>query len=210
MKKSLLNIVKGGFVATFFVVSLFSFAQEKQASASEEAPAEIQWMTWEEMMEAQKTERKKVFIDVYTDWCGWCKKMDASTFKDPTIVNFMNSGFYAVKLDAEMKEAIEFNGFTFVNPNPNGKRSTHQLAASMLDGRLSYPSFVILDENLARQHIIKGFQQPETLLGILLFFKTNEFVRYRQYLEEQEKIRQQQAARQQQQQQQQQPQTDTP
>ena len=148
------------------------------------------------MVKAQETARTKVFLDVYTDWCGWCKKMDASTFLDPNIAAVMNSGFYAVKLDAEMKETLEFNGYTFTNPNPGTKRSTHQFAVSLLDGQLSYPSFVILDENFTRQHIIKGFQQVEPLLGTLIFFKTNEFVRYNQYLEKQEQIRkaQQEAA----------------
>lgn len=182
-------------MTTFLFAQYNGFSQEQKPS--EQELSEINWMSWEEMVKAQETERKKVFIDVYTDWCGWCKKMDASTFKDPAIVNYMNGGFYAVKLDAEQKETIEFNGFTFVNPNPNGKRSTHQFAASMLDGRLSYPSFVILDENLVRQHILKGFQHPEPLLGTLIFFKTNEFVRYRQHLEQQQKMREAQQAAQQ-------------
>lgn len=175
------------------LLSIGLFAQEQPVSISNNA---ITWMSWDEMVKAQETERKKVFLDVYTDWCGWCKKMDASTFLDPNIAAVMNSGFYAVKLDAEMKETLEFNGYTFTNPNPGTKRSTHQFAVSLLDGQLSYPSFVILDENFTRQHIIKGFQQVEPLLGTLIFFKTNEFVRYNQYLEKQEQIRkaQQEAA----------------
>jgi len=193
MKLTILNILKGGLVATFLFCSYLGFSQDQPTQINNNA---ITWMSWDEMVKAQETERKKVFLDVYTDWCGWCKKMDASTFLDPNIAAVMNSGFYAVKLDAEMKETLEFNGYTFTNPNPGAKRSTHQFAVSLLDGQLSYPSFVILDENFTRQHIIKGFQQVEPLLGTLLFFKTNEFVRYNQYLEKQEQIRkaQQEAA----------------
>ena len=193
MKLTILNILKCGLVATFLFCSYLGFSQDQATQISNNA---ITWMSWDEMVKAQETERKKVFLDVYTDWCGWCKKMDASTFLDPNIAAVMNSGFYAVKLDAEMKETLEFNGYTFTNPNPGTKRSTHQFAVSLLDGQLSYPSFVILDENFTRQHIIKGFQQVEPLLGTLIFFKTNEFVRYNQYLEKQEQIRkaQQEAA----------------
>lgn len=189
------------------IITTLTFAQENPPAQSESG---IKWMSWDEMIAAQQVERKKVFMDIYTDWCGWCKKMDASTFKDPSIVSYMNQNYYAVKLDAEMKEDIEFNNYKFINPNPGQKRSTHQLAVSLLDGKLSYPSFVILDENVSRQHIIKGFQQPETLMGILLFFKTNEFVRYKQYLDQQQKIRQAQQQQQLQQQQSQQVTNSTP
>jgi thioredoxin-related protein len=117
--------------------------------------------------------------------------MDASTFKDPVIVNIMNKYYYPVKMDAEMSEPIDFNGHTFVNPNPGKTRSTHQFAASILDYQLSYPSYVILDENLQRSVIYKGFLQPDDLLGILLFFGKNQNQKYRQQITDQIKAQQQ-------------------
>ncbi len=145
MKKFTLLLV---FTALLFLPSI---AQEAQPS--------INWMTWKEATAQHKTDLaaynastlpanqrtppKKMYIDLYTSWCGWCKKMDASTFKDPVIVNIMNKYYYPVKMDAEMSEPIDFNGHTFVNPNPGKTRSTHQFAASILDYQLSYPSYVI-------------------------------------------------------------------
>ena len=147
---------------------------------------EINWVSWSEMVELQKQERKKVFVDVYTDWCGWCKKMDAGTFKDPSVVNTMNQYYYAVKLDAEMKDTIQYNGMMFVNMNPNKKRGVHTLAVSLLNSKMSYPSFVILDENLSRNLIISGYQQVPDLLGNLLFFGTNQHIRLKEYEKQQE------------------------
>ena len=46
----------------------------------------INWMSFEEAIARSKEDPKHIFVDVYTDWCGWCKKMDASTFVDPVIV----------------------------------------------------------------------------------------------------------------------------
>lgn len=179
------------------LVVLLSF--NSGISQEQVGTTEIKWMTWDEMVAAQGTERKKVFIDVYTDWCGWCKRMDASTFLDPAIVDYMNKNYYAVKFDAEMSKQIEWNGMTFVNPRPGVRKSTHQFAASLLDSKLSYPSFVLLDENFNRIHILKGFQQPEPLIGNLIFFNSNQHIRYNQYMQQQQKAqqtRQQQEAQQ--------------
>jgi thioredoxin-related protein len=131
---------------------------------------------------------KKIFLDIYTGWCGWCKKMDATTFKNPVVVKAMNTYYYPVKLDAEMSDTITFNNHTFSNPNPKpikGRRGTHQLAASLLDNQMSYPSYVIMDENTSRMTIYKGYKKEGDMLSILTFFGTNQYLNYKNFLETQ-------------------------
>ncbi|MCB0481196.1 MAG: DUF255 domain-containing protein [Flavobacteriales bacterium] len=151
------------------------------ALLAQEVPP-IQWMTMEQAQEAMKVEKKKIFIDLYTDWCGWCKKMDATTFVDPNVAFFMNKYYYAVKFDAETKDTIVFNNYKFANTAPVDKRGTHYFAYSILDGQMSYPSFAILDENMTRIHVIAGFQQPEPFMSTLMFFGTNQYQQYTNYL----------------------------
>lgn len=129
---------------------------------------EIKWMTWEQAAEANEKEPKKVFVDLYTDWCGWCKKMDATTFKDPAVIEAMNKDFYAVKLNAEQKESIMWKGqeFKWVS---GGRSGVNMLAYELLDGKLSYPSFVLLDGVYARIAISPGYKQPEALLKELRY-----------------------------------------
>ena len=81
---------------------------------------------------------KKVFIDLYTSWCGWCKRMDATTFKQRAIVEYMNQKYYAVKFDAETRDTINFNGHSFINSDPsfvkravNGKGKPHWFTHSI-------------------------------------------------------------------------------
>ena len=74
---------------------------------------EVKWMTFEEAVEKSKTEKRKIFVDVYTDWCGWCKVMDKNTFNEAKIAKILNEEFYAVKLNAEQRADIVFNGNTF-------------------------------------------------------------------------------------------------
>lgn len=128
----------------------------------------IEWMSLEEVEAVIDNEPKKVLIDVYTDWCGWCKKMDASTFTNNSIVDYLNKNYYCVKLDGEDKNTLTFKGveFDFIN---KGRRGYHELAAGFLQGKMSYPSLVLLDEKLVVLQVFKGFRTADELLPIITF-----------------------------------------
>ncbi len=134
----------------------------------------IKWLTWEEAVELNEKTPKKIFVDVYTDWCGWCKRMDATTFNDPEVVKYMNENFYAVKLDAEMKDKVMFRNqeFKYVKA---GRRGVHTLAYSLLEGKMSYPSFVTLNETYDRIAISPGFKQKDQLLKELKFAAEEQY-----------------------------------
>lgn len=133
------------------------------------AQTTVKWLTWEEAIEKSKTEKKKFFVDIYTDWCGWCKKMDASTFSQSDIAKYLNKHFYPIKFDAEQKEDIRFNNKTY-KFIPTGRRGYHELAAEITLGRLSYPTIVFLDENLEIIQPIPGYRDPESFRMIMEYF----------------------------------------
>ena len=72
------------------------------------AEAQINWLTWEEAQAKNQKEARKFIVDVYTQWCGWCKKMDKATFEQTEIFNYINANYYAVKFDAETRTDIQF------------------------------------------------------------------------------------------------------
>ena len=158
------------FLVAGFISSSFLFYYDKDAENEK-----IKWVSFLEAAELNKKEKKKIFIDVYTDWCGWCKVMDKNTFTNSVIAKYMNQHFYAVKLNAEMKDTIVFNGTSFVNPNPKQMRSTHQLAASLLNNKLSYPTTVYLDENFSLLSQVPGYLKPEQMEPILKYFGDNAY-----------------------------------
>ncbi|MDZ7646274.1 MAG: DUF255 domain-containing protein [Cytophagales bacterium] len=137
------------------VVLLASFGLVRAQGTKTEATA-IQWMSFEEAVKRSETEKKKIFIDVYTDWCGWCKVMDKNTFVDPQIVKLINEKFYAVKFDAEQTGDVNFRGTTFKFV-PYGNKGSHQLAMALLNNQMSYPNFVFLDEEFRIVPIIEGY-----------------------------------------------------
>ena len=157
-------------VLFLYIISLFNITSFEPV----EAETAIQWYSWEEALALSETSPKKVFVDVYTSWCGWCKKMDRTTFKDPKVVKYLNDNFYAVKFDAEQKEPIIFNGKTFEFMNA-GRRGVHQLAYALLDGRMGYPAFVMLDESFARIMISPGYKVTDQLMKELVFAKEETY-----------------------------------
>lgn len=167
-------IIISWFVLLGLVSASFIFIQ-KSSDAKIQETEKIKWYTFQQAVEMNKKEKKKIFIDVYTDWCGWCKVMDKNTFTHPIIVRYINEKYYAVKLNAEMKDTIIFNNTTFVNPNPKVARSTHQLAASLLNNRLSYPTTVYLDENFNMLTQVPGYLKPVDIEPILKYFGDNAY-----------------------------------
>lgn len=153
---------KIGIIASFallaFMVSSFTYPEIATPEAKK-----VKWYSWEEAVEANKKVPKKIMVDIYTDWCHWCKVMDKKTFEQKKVADYLNENFYPVKLNAEQKEDIVFkdNVFKFVK---GGRRGVHTLAYSLLDGNMSYPSIVFLNENFERAMMSAGFKKPKEFL----------------------------------------------
>lgn len=163
----------------FIFISIF-FLSVSAPDAYAQDDAKIKWYTIEEAVElnskAKNKAKKKFFIDVYTDWCGWCKKMDQNTFTDPVIIKYLNENFWPVKFDAESAEPVTINGQTYVNPNPGARRSSHQLAIALLNKRLSYPSFAFLDQEVKLITVLPGYNTPDKLEPVLHYIATEAYL----------------------------------
>lgn len=131
---------------------------------------EVKWLTFEEATALHKKEPRKLIIDLYTDWCGWCKVMDKNTYSNPVIASYINENFYAIKFNAEQKEPVEFNGHTFEFLPDAGRKGTHSIAYAVTGNNLSgYPMTVFMDEELRIIQPISGYLKPNQMEPILEF-----------------------------------------
>ncbi|MBT3872563.1 MAG: DUF255 domain-containing protein [Flavobacteriaceae bacterium] len=129
------------------------------------AQNKIQWMSMNDALEAQKETPKKIFMDVYTDWCGPCKLLDKNTFGNKDVIKFVNENYYSVKFNAEGTEEIMYQDFNYTNPNyqegRKGRNSQHFLANALkISG---YPTIVFFAENGDLIQPVVGYKTPKQL-----------------------------------------------
>lgn len=142
--------------------------------------SQVNWMTLQQAMEAQKVNPKKILIDFYADWCAPCKVMDKSTYGHTEISKYLNDNFYAVKFNAEGNENINIFGRNFGNPDyqANKKRnSMHEFTQFMNVN--SVPSVVFLDERSMPITNLNGYLKAKELDPYLKIISTDEYKKFK-------------------------------
>ena len=115
---------------------------------------EIKWLSFDEASELAAKEPKMILVSVYTDWCGWCKKMDKETFTDSQVIDYINESFYPVKMNAEENK----RKYTF-----RGREFTDAIMARTMRVT-SYPNFVIMDAAMENITQLPGYREPQAFL----------------------------------------------
>ncbi len=153
-------------VILFLLIALSSFQHN--------APKEkLNWITLQEAEEKLKSESRPILVDLYTDWCGWCKVMDKKTYTNQQLIKYLNEKFYVVKLNAESKAEIIWKGKTY-RFNPSYK--THEIALAFTKGELAYPTTVIIpttDDN--EPQAIAGMLEVKDMEMITKYFAENNY-----------------------------------
>lgn len=166
---------------SFFTIGILSLIAITISFINAQTPADelkgpVKWYTFSEAVELQKKNPKMIMVDIYTSWCGPCKMMSANTFGNEIIAKYLNEHFYPVKFNAETRDSVAFNGVVFKNNNPSeNPRPVHDFAVSILDGKLSYPSIVFLNDSIKRVQTIVGYYKPDVFEPILKFFGSGKY-----------------------------------
>lgn len=132
-------------IALFMTFSLLLYAP---LSAQESEV--VRWLSFEQLEDSLAVQPKKVFIDFYTDWCAYCRKMDQVIFTKEEVIKQLNKAYYAVRFDAETDSVVTFGGRQFINDQLDKSRNPlHQIAIllALRNGQFSAPTMVILDED---------------------------------------------------------------
>ena len=148
---------------TFFVLVIVFFMTVSFIPKKET----VQWLSVAAMQEAYSKDPKPVLLDVYTGWCGWCKVMDKETYSNEKVAAYINEHYYAVKLDAERKDSVEWNGKKFGYSKRN---KVNELAVYLLSGQMSFPTTVFLTDLKGQPTQLSGYLKPKEIEAPLRFF----------------------------------------
>lgn len=160
------------------VLICFGFISHAQQAGGETSL--VKWMKLEDAMKAYDKQPKPIIIDFYTDWCGWCKRMMATTYSNQGLAAYINQNFYPVKFDAEGKDTVEFLGKKYT-PLGVGQRMTHALAAKLLQNKMMYPTTLFLNNldktknEFALNMLASGYLDEKKIEPMLVFSLENAF-----------------------------------
>jgi thioredoxin-related protein len=160
------------------LLTLAISATGRNTSASGGAePEGLKWKSYSEGRKEAKADGRKVLIDVYTTWCGWCKKMDRDVYGNDTIREYILEHFVPVKLNAESQTAHEVDSVSVTERQISGAY-----------GISSYPTTVFLEEDGSTITVLPGYVKAGMFLHVLEYiaeeqYKTtswNDFLRSRE------------------------------
>ncbi len=163
-----------GFTVIIAIIffSFVSSENSKQEESKENKPAEekvistsIVWNKYDDGLALAKEQGKKVFVEFTAKWCGWCKRMHATTFKDPKIIELLGAGFISVSVDGESRDSLDIDGWL---------TTERRLAAEY--GVRSYPYYWFLSSEGEKIAPIRGYQASENLIHILAYLKDDHYL----------------------------------
>jgi thioredoxin-related protein len=168
-----LNELIQGFRKPDFLKERLSFFAFNKNVAQPSKTTKVKWMKFGDAVAASQEKPRKIFVDIYADWCGWCKVLDRDTFSDAVVAKILNEQYYPVKLDAESKE---------MHTLPDGRKvSSSELAANLASSKpgekYGLPTMVVLNEKVAILTRIQGAQKPDFMTPALLFFSEDHYLK---------------------------------
>lgn len=128
------------------------------AALAPPADADTLWRAWTPGMEEASRAKKLVLVDVYTDWCGWCKRMDRDVYSRADVRDYLAKNFVTIRLDAESGQTAPYQG---------KKYSERSLASAF---RVSgYPTILFLRSGGDHMVSVPGYVEPQRFLKILRY-----------------------------------------
>jgi len=126
--------------------------------------AEVRWRKWNEGLSEAAATGRPVLVDVYTDWCGWCKRMDKDVYARDDVREYLAKNFVTVRLDAEATDATRYE-----NKNFTSSSLAQRFRVS------GYPTTIFLRANGEHLVNVPGYIEADRFKLMLRYFGEGAF-----------------------------------
>ncbi|MCK4907741.1 MAG: DUF255 domain-containing protein [Spirochaetes bacterium] len=153
------------------VLAVNMFACSKKSVGS--AKTLVKWISYDSAVQKAKTSKKHLIVDLYTDWCSWCKVLDKKVYSNKKIVKVMDKLFHPVKINAESDSVVaKIQGMDLT-----GRQLTQMFKVT------GFPSTAFLDPDGKLIGVVPGYIPPEKFIQLIKFiggshYKTMKFQEY--------------------------------
>jgi thioredoxin-related protein len=115
-------------------------------------------LNWQQVLKKAMKEKKYIFIDCFTSWCGPCKKMDKDVYTNDSVGNLLNAKFISVKLQMDStKGDSDFTRSWYKTARE--METTYRVAA--------YPTFLFFSPNGEIVYKDFGYKVPANFLQVV-------------------------------------------
>ncbi len=127
------------------------------------------WQSWKEIQALSKQEKKPILVDIYTNWCVYCHKMDATTYKNDSVYQYLKEHFYRFKFNGESRDTLEWNNKKFAF---NNNYQLHDFYVYVANGNLMLPTTVIIMPD-GQPFATAGYMDITAMEKMLKYFITS-------------------------------------
>ena len=121
---------------------------------------EIKWVDFNTGYALAKKKNKIMLVDVYTDWCGWCKRMDRDAYAKPRVAELINKDYVAIKFNPEIEGAV----YSYEGKNYTGPQLAAVIGKNQITG---YPTTVFINPNAKSSELVVGYKNEEQMIQVL-------------------------------------------
>ncbi len=124
----------------------------------------LPWKPFDAGFAEARSSGKKIMLDVYTDWCVWCKRLDQNVYSNPAVADYLRKHYVIIKLNAESSAKVRYKDTTYTSAD-----------FAMGLGVTGYPTIYFFDSSGEPLDKLGGYVEADRFLPIIRFFGEDYF-----------------------------------
>jgi thioredoxin-related protein len=149
-------------------------AQSERSSA----PKSVRWVPLELGMERAAESGRYVFVSVYTDWCGYCRRLNNVTLRAEPVLKELGKNYESVMINAESERPVVWKG----------QSTTFRELSGIIWGVTGYPTLLFINPKGEIIGRYASYADPELMLQLLTYVSSGARERkltFEEFIEEQ-------------------------